>query len=280
MRGTVVALLVVLLAATISIPMAWAEVVEPPLVVDAGATDGQVRLEPPAQSSDGGTVTWVLTNGGEAALTFSLAIHALGDDGGAVSIGEEVEPSGLSRSRVRLGPGEAARIPLRVEADPPRALALVATSVDADPETTVSGIVLVGGGGPVVPTVTSTDPASGSFVVRLESPGPTLVDVALRAMAWPGAPRSTATVEGVYVPAGGRDLEVEVDGVLAGRVTLDVVVGDSDGERTRTAVWWWPPWTLLVLALLAVLVVAVVVLRRRGSGPERHDPASHGFTDG
>lgn len=274
MRGTAAILLVVLLVAPIS-TAGWAAVPEPPLVVDAGATDGQVRLDPPAQAVEGESVSWLLTNGGRSALTFALTVHALEQDAaGDVQVGEEVDAPGLERTRVRLDAGEAVRIPLRVEADPPRALALVATSVDADPETAVSGIVLLGGGGPVVPTVTSTDPADGTFVVRLESQGPTLVDVALRAVAWPGSPGSTTTVEGVYVPAGGRDLEVEVDGLLAGRVTIDVAVGDGDGERTRTTAWWWPPWTLLVLAGLVALVVAAGAWRRR-----RGRGATRGFTE-
>src|SRR5690606_29121569 len=98
--------------------------------------------------------------------------------------------------------------------------------------------------------------------------------------AWPGTPRSAATVEGVYVPAGGRDLEVDVSGVLAGRVTFEVAVGegdgDGDGERTSTSVWWWPPWTLAGLALVVVLVVVGVLLRRRRARAIRREDLTEG----
>ncbi len=270
MRTTTVGLLVV--GALLAGPAAaTAEVPEPPLVLDADATDGQVRLDPPTQSVDGGRVTWVLTNGGTDRLEFDLVLHEVTDEGpDGVRVGEPVTADALARPMLRLGPGEAARIPVTVEPTPPRALALVATTVDAEPETSVSGIVLVGGGGQVRPDVTGTDPDDGSFTVRLDADGPTLVDVALRATAWPGTPSSATVVEGVYVPAGGREIDVEVAGLLAGRVTIDVATGDDTAQQSRTTVWWWPVWALVALAVvLGLVVVAVVLLLRRRRAGER-----------
>ena len=240
-----------------------ASVPEPPLVVDGHELDGQVRLSPTTQVAEDGRATWVLANGGDGTLTFELAVHEVEATTAGVEVGEAAGVA-LGAGEVVLAPGEVARIPLAVPADTaPGALALVATTVEAEPPTTLSGVVLVGGGGEVTPTVTGADAGDGVLTVRLDADGPALVDVALRATAWPGLVRTTEEVEGLYVPAGGRDLEVSLDGVVAGRVTVDVAVSGDPGARTSEAVWWWPPVVVVALLLGLLLTVAAVVLWRR-----------------
>ncbi len=233
-------------------------------MVDGHELDGQVSLSPATQVAEGDRVTWVLANGGEGTLTFELAVHEVEATGAGVEVGG---PAGvaLGADEVTLAPGELARIPLTLPSEAePGALALVATSVEADPPTTLSGVVLVGGGGEVTPTVAGADAGDGILTVRLDADGPALVDVALRATAWPGFVHTSEVVEGLYVPAGGRDLDVSLDGVVAGRVTVEVAVGGDPGARATETVWWWPR-EVVVVAIVAVVVLAgAVVLWRRG----------------
>lgn len=236
------------------------------MVVDAGADDGQVRLTPATQAVDGDRVVWVLTNGGPSTLTLRLVVHAVEATAGEVEIGA---PAGLSLGldTLTLASGEAARIPLDLDDDAsPRALALVARTANADPETTVSGLVLVGGSGAVEPRVVGADANAGTFTVHLDAEGPALVNVALRATAWPGVVRTEQVVEGVLVPTGGRDLDVALDGLIAGRVAIDVVVGGPVPTSTSAATWWWPTNVLLAtvaVALLLTTLVAILLVRRR-----------------
>ncbi len=228
---------------------------QPPLVVDGHELDGQVSLSPATQVADGDRVTWVLANGGEGTLTFELAVHEIEATTAGVEVGE---PAGvaLGAEEVTLAPGELARIPLTLPpGTEPGALALVASTVEADPPTTLSGVVLVGGGGEVIPTVAGTDASGGVLTVRLDADGPALVDVALRATAWPGFVHTTEVVEGLYVPAGGRDLAVSLDGAVAGRLTVEVAVGGDPGARATETVWWWPR-EVVVVAIVVVLVLA------------------------
>ena len=243
-----------------------AQVPEPPLVVDVDDRDGQVHLSPATQTVPDGHATWVLTNGGEDRLTFDLAVHAVDTTPEGVEIGDRLDiPLGLDS--LALGPSEAARIPLQVGDQAPAALALVATTEGAEPATTVAALALVGDGDSVAPDVGDADASRGVFSVRLDADDPALVDVALRASAWFGAVQASQVVEGVYVPAGGRDLEVSVDGPLLGRVTVDVVVAGAETTRASSTVWWWPARLLLaVLGLVLLAAVAVVVLRRRRRG--------------
>lgn len=240
---------------------------QPPLVERSGADDGQVRLTPATQAAVAGHATWTLANGGADRLTFDLAVHEVEarDDGVAIGAPASVP---LASDVLTLAPGEAARIPVEVP-DPgtPRALALVARTVDTEPPTTVSGVLLVGGGGPVTPSVVATDVGAGTLTVRLAATGPALVDVALRATAWPGVARAEQVVEGVLVPAGGRDLVVALGGGLVGSIAVDVVVGGAAPTRASTRVWWWPTWLLAVVATALVVATAatILVVRRRRS---------------
>lgn len=240
-----------------------AVVPEPPLVVDGHELDGQVRLSPATQAADGDRVHWVLANGGEGTLTFELAVHDVEATTAGVDIGE---PAGLAlgADEVTLAPGELARIPLALPAETePGALALVATTVDAEPATTLSGVVLVGGGGEVTPRLVGADAGAGTLTIQFDADGPALVDVALRATAWPGVVRTDELVEGLYVPAGGRDLEVSLGGVVAGRVTVDVAVSGEAGASATETVWWWPPELLVALVVVLLVGIATVVYLRR-----------------
>ena len=244
-----------------------AAVPQAPLVVDGHPLDGQVRLSPATQVAEDGQADWLLANGGEGTLTFALTVHEVEATAAGVEVGD---PAGvaLGADEVTLAPGEVARIPLSLPAEAePGALALVATTVDAEPPTTLSGVVLVGGGGEVVPTVVGADAGSGTLTVRLDADGPALVDVALRATAWPGLVHTSEVVEGLYVPAGGRDLDMSLDGAVAGRVTVEVAVGGDPGGRDARAVWWWPPVVLVPLLVVLVAGVAAGALwwRRRGA---------------
>ena len=168
---------------------------------------------------------------------------------------------------VTLDPGEVARIPLRLRDVAPRALALVASTRDASPETTLSAIALVGGSGEVRPTVVAADAAAGTATLRLEADGPALVDVAVRASAWPGRPSARTAVTGVLVPTGGRDLVVDVDGPMLGRLRVEAVVASVGEARADAAFWWWPPAaTVALLGVLTVALASVLVVRRRGAG--------------
>lgn len=259
--AAVLGMALALLAATTS----TAEVPEPPLVVDSDADDGQVRLAPATQTVTEDRVAWVLTNGGTDTLTFRLTVHAVETVGGGVEIGDPLDLP-LALDTLTLGPSDAARIPLHLRADAPDAVALVAETIDAEPVTRVAGLALVGGGDRVQAQVGDTDVSRGVFTVRLDADGPALVDVAVRATAWPGVASADEVVEGVFVPAGGRDLDVALDGPLLGRLTVDVVVVGAGTARTAATVWWWPPVTVaIVIAVLLALAVVVVLLRRRRS---------------
>lgn len=236
---------------------------EPALVVEGGATDGQVRLSPATQAVPGPRVTWLLANGGTGSLTFDLAIHDVAADDGDVQVGEPRPDLRLASDTLHLAPGEVGRIPLRVPASAsPGAVALVARSVDAEPETTVSGLALVGSDGDVAPRVVASDASAGTFTVRLDSDAPALVDVAVQASAWPGVLHVEDVVEGVLVPAGGRDLDVALDGWVAGRIHVDVAVGGETPARASGDVWWWPAEVLLAVLAVLLLVAAVVTLWR------------------
>lgn len=245
--------------------------IEPPLVVDGAAEDGQVVIEPAAQTVVDGRVVWLVRNGGEDALSFDLAVHEVVATDDGVDVGAPHADLALAVDRLRLGAGEVARVPLHVDEGVRGAFALVAQTVDAEPATTVSGVALRAADVEVRPSVTAADASDGTLTVRLDAEGPSLVDVALRSSAWPGVARSETVVEGVLVPPGGRDLEVALGGVLAGRVRLEVAVapvaGGTDGAgtdgagtervaaRAAATVWWWPP--LVVVGLVVVLLVLV-----------------------
>lgn len=245
---------------------------EPPLVDDGEVDDGQVRLVPTTQTVADSRVEWLLSNGGESPLTFRLAVHEVVATDDGIDLGEPREDLPLATDRLRLAPGEVARVPLDVPADAGGgAFALVARTIDAAPEATVSGLALRSSDVGVVPTVVEPDARAGTFTVRLDADGTSLVDVALRASAWPGTFRTEHVIEDVLVPAGGRDLEVALDGMLAGRVHLDVVVAAAPGgsgptTRASTAVWWWPPATAWLVGLVLVASALVVAgwIRRRG----------------
>lgn len=247
----------------------------PPLVTDGHPLDGQVQLSPATQATRDDHVTWVLANGGEGTLTFDLAVHEVDATTAGVEIGALADLA-LGVDRLTLAPGEAARVPLSLPGSgAPRALALVASTTGAEPPTTLSGVVLVDGGGPVAPRVAEVDADDGTFTVRLAADGPTLVDVALRATAWPGWVHTDELVESLYVPAGGRDLEVSLTGAVAGRVTIEVAIGGGTRTRVTETVWWWPPrlvgGVVLGLVLLVGALAAWSVRRRR----RRHAVPDH-----
>lgn len=244
-------------------PLAMAEVPEPPLVVDVDAADGRVRLSPAIQEMTEDGATWLLTNGGTGTLTFELGVHGVEATEDAVEVGEPLDVS-LGLHTVTLGPSEAARIPVPLAADAPDAVALVASTVDAEPETRLAALALRAGGGSVEPSVRAADATRGEVRLRLRATGPAMVDVALRASAWPGLVQASAVVEGVYVPAGGRDLVVRLDGPLAGRLTVDVAVAGAAPSHARAELWWWPRTVVLgLLAGLAVVGVAAALATRR-----------------
>lgn len=265
--GTVAA--AALAAALLSLGVAPATATpEPPLVVPGGDASGDVRVEPSTQQVMGDRVAWQVHNGGAGTLSFELAIHEVEASAEGATVGDRIEALDLATDRLTLAAGELARVPLHLPDDSPRALALVATTVDAEPETTVSGLALVGGGGAVTPDIVATDAAAGTFTLRLDAVGPTLVDVAVRATAWPGRPTTTHRIDGVLVPAGGRDVPVRLTGPVAGRVELEVAVaaGDEVGRASR-AVWWWPRSAVVVVAVALLLVTVgllALVRRRRG----------------
>lgn len=232
---------------------------EPVLVVDGEATDDQVALAPATQAVSGDRVTWLLTNGGSGSLTFELAVHDVTTRDGDVEIGDPRADLPLALDMLHLGPGEVGRIPLRLpDPSPPGTIALIARTVDADPETTVSGVALLGADGEVVPRVTASDAGAGTFTVRLDSDAPALVDVAVRTSVWPGVLAAEDLVEGVLVPAGGRDLDIALQGTVAGRVHIDVAISGATPERASGDVWWWP--AEVVVALLAVLLLLALLV--------------------
>lgn len=240
---------------------------EPILVVDGGAADDQVGLAPATQAVSGDRVAWLLTNGGSGSLMFDLAVHDVTTRDGDVEIGAPRDDLPLALDTLHLGPGDVGRIPLRLpDGAPPGTIALIARTVDADPETTVSGVALLGADGEVVPRVAGSDADAGTFTVRLDSEAPALVDVAVQTSVWPGMLAAEDLVEGVLVPAGGRDLDIALQGTVAGRVHIDVAVSGTTAERASGDVWWWPAEvvvTLLAVLLLLVLVVSWVWRRRR-----------------
>lgn len=267
--------LLVALAVAVGLPHPVAaqspsEVAEPVLVVSSGATDGQVSLSPATQAVTQARVAWLLANGGTDSLVFALAVHDVVTSDGDVEVGAERPDLDLALDQVQLGPGEVARVPLHLpDATTPGTIALVARSVDAEPETTVSGVALLGADGEVAPAVSGADAGAGTFTVRLDTDTPAIVDVAVRSSVWPGLVRVEDLVEDVLVPAGGRDLDIALDGAVAGRLHIDVAV--SDGGRASTAVWWWPAEVVLAaLALVGLLAIVVVWLvrsrRARSSG--------------
>lgn len=254
-------------AATLTVPAGAGAAAEPPLVVDGDDTPGAVRIAPETQQVTGPRVTWQLHNGGQETLTFDLALHAVEAAEEGATIGEPLADPTLAVDRLTLASGEHARIPVHLPDGAPRVLALVATTVDASPETTVSGLALLGADGTVTPEIVDADATAGTFTLRLAASGPALVDVAVRATAWPGRPTTTHRLDGVLVPTGGRDVVVRLDGPVAGRVTLDAAVtaGDDVG-RTSRSVWWWPRCLLVLVAIAMVVVAASVLLVRRRRG--------------
>lgn len=231
------------------------EVAEPVLVVPGAASDGQVSLAPATQVVSQTRLAWLLTNGGADSLVFQLAVHDVVTSDGEVEVGAQRTDLPLSLDRLQLGPGEAARIPLHLpDSTTPGTIALVAQTVDAEPETTVSGVALLGAHGEVAPAISHSDAGAGTFTVRLDADAPALVDVAVRSSVWPGILRADDLVEDVLVPAGGRDLDIALDGAVAGRLHLDVAV--SAGGRASAAVWWWPVEAVVALLALGALLVA------------------------
>lgn len=270
MRTSRVLLAVVAVATTLAVATpVVADVPEPPLVVEGGTADGQVTLRPRTRTTLDERVTWVLANGGTDRLAFALAVRRVAtDDAGAVELGAVVDEVVLATERVVLGPGESVRVAARIPADgTPDAMALVATTVDAEPETELAGLLLRSAAGRVTPSVVGADAAAGTFTVRLDADAPALVDVAVRAAAWPGIGASEQVVPGVLVPAGGRDLRIGLAGAVAGRLAVDVAVaGVGEPARASGSLWWWPPAARAGgVALGVVLVLAVLVVRRRRS---------------
>lgn len=255
----------VLLLATTTAASAEQVVPEPPLVVDGGVEDGRVTLEPATQAVGGGRVEWLLSNGGDAALRFAVAIHDVITSGdGDVEVAGPRSDLDLGLDEIRLGPGEVARIPLWLPAEvTATTLALVARTIDAEPQTQVSGLVLVSGDGEVTPEVVTSDASAGVFTVRLASDGPAIVDLAVRASAWPGLARTDEVLEDVLVPAGGRDLDVALSGPVVGRLTVEVVAVGLAEARTSATLWWWPRPFLIGIAAVLVLVALALVLRVR-----------------
>lgn len=259
-------------------PAARAEVPEPPLVVGDAATDGQVRITPATQTVSGPRVTWLVTNGGDRPLTFQVAIHTVDATTTAVEVGEPADLA-LATDTLHLGAGEAARVPLRLDpTSTPRALALVARTGDADPATTVVGLALVGGSDTVAPRVVGGDAGSGTITLRLDAEGPALVDLAVRATAWPGLLHAEEVLEGILVPAEGREVDVVLGGPVAGRVTVEVAVGGSEPRRARAVVWWWPRslWGATALVLLVLAATGTAVRLRRA----RRDPTDGDVSTG
>lgn len=246
------------------------EVPEPVLVVTGGAADGQVALSPATQVVTQPRVAWLLTNGGADDLVFQLGVHDVVTSDGNVEVGAERPDLALALEQVQLGSGEAARIPLHLpDATTPGTIALVARTVEADPETTVSGVALLGADGEVAPAIASADAGAGTFTVRLDADTPTIVDVAVRSSVWPGTMQADDLVEDVLVPAGGRDLDIDLDGAVAGRLHIDVAV--SDGGRASAAVWWWPAEVVLAALALVALVAALAVWLVRRRRPRSSD---------
>ncbi len=239
------------------------EVAEPVLVVSSGSADGQVSMSPATQVVTQARVAWLLTNGGRDSLVFQLAVHDVVTSDGNVEVGAKRPDLALALDQLQLGPGEAARVPLHLpDATAPGTIALVASTVDAEPETTVSGVALFGPDGEVAPAISAADAGAGTFTVRLDADAPAIVDIAVQSSVWPGMLRADDLVEDVLVPAGGRDLDIALDGAVAGRLRIDVAV--SDGGRASATVWWWPAEVVVAaLALVSVLAVVVVWLVRR-----------------
>lgn len=240
---------------------------EPVLVVPGGETDGQLAVRPPTQVSDHrGRLTWTVTNGGAATVTITLAIHEVVSRAGQVEVGERHGDLALRDDRVVLAPGEVARVRVPVPDEVgPETVALVAQTADGDAR--VTGLALIGSGGTVRATVADADAHAGTVTIRLRAPGPALVDVAVRAVVWPGLVRDEQVVTDVLVPVGGRDVPVTVGGPVAGCVTIEVAVS-GDGARATRTVWWWPRWVPAGIAtvLVAVTALGVVAARRRRLG--------------
>lgn len=261
------AVVVVLAGQTAAHPAATAATTpDPPLVVPGDDGGGDVRVEPSTQQVTGDRVVWHVRNGGSGTLTFDLAVHAVEAAPEGATIGAPADDLALATPRLTLAAREVARIPLHLPDTSPRAIALVVTTLDTEPEVTVSGMALVGSGDPVTAEIVSADAAAGTFTIRLDAAGPALVDMAVRATAWPGRPTADRKIDGVLVPAGGREVDIRLSGPLAGRVTLDVAVSSAgDVARASQDVWWWSRASLAVVAvaLLAASAGLVVLVRRR-----------------
>lgn len=237
---------------------------EPVLVVPGAASDGQLTVRPATQlADDRGRLTWTVANGGTGALTLTLALHEVSSRAGRVEVGQRHGRLALRDHRVVLAPGEVARVRVPVpDGLGPQTVALVAQADDGGAR--VTGLALIGGGGTVRPEVTETDARAGTVTVRLHAPGPALVDVAVRAVVWPGLVHDEQVVTDVLVPVGGRDVPMAVGGPVAGRVTIEVTVS-GDGARTTRTVWWWPRWVPISVAAVLVVVTALLVVgARRG----------------
>lgn len=259
-----VALAGVLLALLLTTVAALA-VPEPVLVVPGGERDGQIRLSPQTQSTTAERVTWQLANGGDEALTFAVAVHDVDTDGGDLAIEDVRDDLDLGVDQVLLAPGDVARLALTVpETLDTTAVALVARTVDAEPATELAGVLLRSDGAEVTPSVAGADVAAGTFTVHLDAAAPALVDLAVRTTAWPGVIEAEQVVEGVLVPAGGRDLDVSMAGAVIGHVTVDVVVrGTGDPVRASDTVWWWPRTLVAVAAGGLLLLAGVGAVGRR-----------------
>lgn len=240
-----------------------AEAVEdPPLVVDGADADGSVSLEPGVQHVADGPAAWVLANGGEDALTFTLHVAEVEVGGdGALQVGEELADRSVGADEVHLAPGEAAR--LRLHPDPDagtEVLAVVAVTVDADPPTRLWAVAQLGPPVGVTATFAEADGSDGATTVRIDSDQPTLVSLAARVTVWPGLVRDEVVRDAVYVPAGGREIDLHLGGAALGRVTVEVAVSGTDGPVSTTT-WWWPLWLVATLATLLLALTAGLVLR-------------------
>lgn len=283
-HGGVVVLAVLVAAVTLvgggtggEVPTARAAAATPPepvLVVPGDATDGQVRVRPAAQAPDDGRLTWTVANGGEVPVALTLAVHEVRAQDGEVEVGRVHDRLAVPSRAVDLDAGEVARVRVPVPPDlAPGTVALVAAGVDADVE--VVGLALVGpaagrdGATAGVEPRVQPGPEAGAITVRLASDVPALVDVAVRASAWPGLVHDEQVLADVLVPVGGRDVPVAVSGPVVGRVTVDVAVSGQQAGRTSAALWWWPRELLVAVAVALVMVagVAVALVARRGRRP-------------
>lgn len=235
---------------------------EPILVVPGADTDGRIRVRPASQVAEpGGALAWLLANGGSTSTDLEVGLHEVVARDGRVTVGDEHEELTLLDDTVTLAPGEIARVRLPVPRDATSGtVALVATDSTTDVE--VTALAVVGSSARVQPHV-RRDGASETLTVRLDASAPALVDVAVRATAWPGLVGDEHVFTDVLVPAGGRDVPLALPAPLVGRLTVDVAVSGAEPTRTSVSVWWWPRELVAGIAVLLVVVTAALAWRVR-----------------